>query len=277
MISAQKKLLVTGGSGDLGRVLCQRAAAAGCQVTATYLSRPERITAGTPYCIDLSDPFAVQTLCETLRPDVIIHTALTAPPSHIIGAARTLHDSSQHIAARCITISSDMVFDGTTPPYREDTPPSPLTDYGRAKVELEAIGRASENSCVVRTSLIYDFERGNKQVDWLLSEIAQGKRCRLFVDEYRSAIWVVNLADVLLELAENDVTGILNVGGPQTISRYALGQAILGVLGYDPATHIEPTSQVGTGRPPDLTMDVSRARHVLATPLLTAAEAASQR
>jgi len=126
---------------------------------------------------------------------------------------------------------------------------------------------------VVRTSLIYDFEPGNRQVGWMLDKIARGERCQLFWDEYRSPIWAANLADALLELVNSDADGILNVAGPSRMSRLELGQGILRALGYNPDQHIERASQEGTNRPRDLTLDVSKAQKMLRTPLTSFEEA----
>jgi dTDP-4-dehydrorhamnose reductase len=195
-----KRLLITGGSGDLGRPLSQLAVAAGHAVWVTYLRRPERIKAGQPIRLDLNDKNAVQAALDRLQPDVIIHTAVQQDGAdqreQIVNSAAYLCALSGP-ATRRILLSTDMVFDGQQAPYRDDDPPSPLSVYGRAKAETEAMG-----DCVVRTSLIYDFERGNRQVDWLLDTIARGERCRLFRDEFRSPIWAVNLAEALLELAD---------------------------------------------------------------------------
>jgi dTDP-4-dehydrorhamnose reductase len=267
------KLLITGGSGDLGRVFSQRAAAAGYEVTAAYLSRPDRVAAGRPIRLDLCDLSAVADALDHLQPDAIIHTAVTVgladPRRQIPDAARNLKRyADQAHDVRLILLSSDMVFDGSRPPYREDDPPSPLTAYGEGKAELETLG-----GCIVRTSLIYDFEPGNKQVDWLLDRIAKDERCPLFHDEFRSPIWVINLADALLELLTVRDEGILNVAGPQRMNRLDLGRGILQALGYDPDEHVKATSQAGTGRPADLTLDVSKAQRLLNTPLLTFDEA----
>ncbi|SRR5581483_12012627 len=268
------KVLITGASGDLGRVLSQRAVAAGYDVTSVYLSRPERVVAGQPLRLDLCDGEAVRTALERLEPDVIIHTAVVQnipdPRQPIVSAARNL-DRLRSRHTRLVVVSSDMVFDGTQAPYREDAPVSPVSLYGEAKAQAEQFG-----DCVVRTSLIYDFAPGNRQVDWLLERIGRGERCRLFVDEFRSPIWAANLADALLELATQPIGGILNVAGPECMSRLELGRALLEALGYDPKLHIEPTSQAGTGRPPDLTLDVGKARALLTTPLLTFAGARLQ-
>ena len=261
------RLLITGGSGDLGRVLSKRAVAAGFDVSVTFLSRPERIIAGEPVRLDLCDPAAVRQALDQIRPDIIIHTALDQrlpdPRQQIVGMARHL-DEMRAPDSRLITLSSDMVFDGSRPPYRDDDPPAPLTAYGQAKAETEGLG-----DCVVRTSLIYDFEPGNKQVDWLLGKIARREKCPLFWDEYRCPMWAVNLADALLELATNGATGILNVAGPQRMSRLELGRGLLDTMGYSADEHVEIVSQAGTGRPPDLTLDVSKAQRLLKTPSLT--------
>jgi dTDP-4-dehydrorhamnose reductase len=266
-----KRLLITGGSGDLGRPLSECAVAAGREVWVTYWRRPERIKAGQPIQLNLNDHDAVRAVLDRLQPDVIIHTAVwqDSPDQReqIISSAVYLCQWSSP-ETRLILLSTDMVFDGQKAPYRDDDPPSPLSAYGQAKAETESMG-----DCVVRTSLIYDFERGNKQVDWMLDAIAGGERCRLFRDEFRSPIWAVNLGEALLELADSDFRGVLNVAGPRRMSRLELGRGLLEALGYPPDDHVESVSQAGTGRPPDLTLDVSQAQALLKTPLLTFEEA----
>jgi len=265
-----KRILITGGSGDLGRVLTERAVAVGYEVAATYLNHPERIRAGEPVYIDLCDTTAVQKLLDNLTPNAIIHTALNQDvpdPQHIVQAAKNLH-TLRRPGTRLIVMSSDMVFDGTHAPYDEDAQPAPLSPYGRAKAVSEQYG-----DLVVRTSLIYAFESPNKQIDWLLDRVTKGFKCRLFSDEFRSPIWVVTLADALIELIDSDRRGILNIAGPQSLSRLELGWKLLEALGYDPEPYIDVVSQARLGRPPDLTMNVSRALRLLRAPLLTIDEA----
>lgn len=265
-----KKLLITGGSGDLGRILSQRALVAGYEVTVTYLTRPERITAGKALKLDLCDKQAVQTALDTLQPEIIIHTALSLtvanPRQQIVSAAYHLSKLADK-STRLIFLSTDMVFDGMRPPYRDDDPPSPTTAYGQAKAEMEMMA-----DHVVRTSLIYDFAAGNRQIDWMLEKIGKGERCRLYGNEFRSAIWVVNLADALLEMVNGKIKGILNVAGPKPMNRLELGRSLLKVLGYDPDQHTE-SAQAGPERQPNLTLDVSKAQMSLKTPLLTFEEA----
>lgn len=267
-----KHLLVTGGSGDLGSVLCERAIAAGWTVTTTYLSHPEKVRAGTPVYCNLTDPEAVRRLIEESAPDVIVHSAITElSPNYEMatGIAADLLWRYTPNTARLILLSSDMVFDGKAAPYTEAAPTNPLTPYGRAKAHMEK----SAPGLIVRTSLIYDFDVRNKQVSWMIAKLRKGERLRLFTDELRSPIWAVDLANALLTLAEHDVSGILNVSGPQRMSRYALGRGLLVALGYDADAYIDTASQVGSGRPPDLTLDITRAQTLLERPLLSFTQA----
>lgn len=268
----RKKILITGGSGDLGRVLSQRAVAAGHEVTATYLTHKDRLSAGTPLQLDLCNREAVEKALDAVKPEIIIHTALALgvpnPRHQIVTAAYHLSKLTPR-GTQLIFLSTDMVFSGQGAPYRDDDPPSPITPYGQAKAEMEMMA-----DHVVRTSLIYDFARGNKQIDWMLERIERGEKVKLYNDELRSPIWVVNLADVLLELVGSIFSGILNVAGPQPLSRYDLGVGLLRAAGVDVA-NVEASSAAGTGRQPNLTLDVSKAQVLLKTPLLTLDQAAA--
>lgn len=266
-----KKLLVTGGSGDLGRSVCELATARGYQVSATYLYRPERIKAGTPVRLDLTDREAVKIAIESVQPDAVIHTA--NPPLNAPNLRQSIVSAAYHLSNFCpknvrlILLSTDMVFDGMSAPYADDDPPSPLSTYGQAKAEMEMM-----SDYVVRTSLIYDFAAGNKQADWMLDKLAKNEPLRLFRDEIRSAIWVDNLAEAIIELVESPMfKGVLNVAAPNGVSRLELGKRILTALGHAEAP-VEVVSQAHTGRPANLTLDVQKAQLLLKTRLLTLEE-----
>ncbi|CAG0994246.1 dTDP-4-dehydrorhamnose reductase [Anaerolineae bacterium] len=270
-----KRILVTGGSGDLGRVLCRRAGALGWEVAAAYLTHANRIIAGVPIQVDLTDRDALNEVIDQVRPDVVFHTAV--PPITTPNLRQAILTAAYNLSRLCpkttrlIFLSSDMVFDGTRPPYKDDDPPSPLSVYGQAKAEMEMIGDQ-----VVRTSLIYDFQAGNKQVDWMLEKINRGETVKLYADEYRCPIWVETLAEALIELSESMFKGILNIASPEPMTRLELGWKILEAMGKDPEVHIEAISAATTGRPADLTLDVGKAQLLLKTKLLSVDEAAAQ-
>jgi len=269
-----QRLLITGGSGDLGGVLSETALNAGWNVYSTYLSHPDRIRAGNPIYCNLTEPEHVRRLFGEVVPDVVIHCAITEVSNAFetaIGIAADLLWRYMPPTARLITLSSDMVFNGRQPPYSENAPTTPLTPYGRAKARMEK----SAPGLIVRTSLIYDFDMRNKQVAWMLTKMRNSEQVRLYTDEYRSPIWAADLAAALLDLAERDEVGVLNLAGPETMSRFDLGRGLLLALGYNADNYIMPASLAGTGRPPDLTLDTTRAAMLLGRSLLTFTQAES--
>lgn len=274
-------MLVLGGSGTLGAPLCARAEARGWDVIATYVTQPDRIRAGLPVQLDLRDRAALHDLVISVAPDVIVHAAITerSGPEHdtaIRIAAQHVADIAVERTIRLVALSTDLVFDGGAPFYDEDSPlcPSSNNPYAQAKADMErTISARYPAALIVRTSLIYDFDPTNAQVVWMLRAIERGETLRLFTNQMRCPIWVANLADALLELAAMDVAGVLHVVGPQLISRYALGVALLDALGYDAARHVEAARAPDTA-PRALHLSVERARALLKrTPLLAVAQA----
>jgi dTDP-4-dehydrorhamnose reductase len=273
-----KKLLITGASGDLGGPLSELAARH-TDVVGTYHMN-SHTGGGRAEQLDLRDPDAVRRLIEHFQPDVILHTAISdrAPSSSIPIAARNLVDAVHGLDIRLIALSTDMVFDGTAPPYSEYALPTPLSDYGRAKVQSEAIYRESgANFVIIRTSLIYDFTENNRQISWMLERIREGKRVPLFVDEFRSPVHVWNLGAALLELSASNFTGTLNIAGPEALSRHEYGVHLLTALGCDVHAHVEQVkaSEIAPHRPRNLSLDISLAQSVLTTRLLSVGDAAA--
>lgn len=275
-----KRLLITGASGNLGRPLSHLASRnSDCELYAAYFHNSD-VGGGREIQLDLRDSGAVSDMMQKIRPEVVIHCAASDQSSDMVAtnrsAAINLAEACRSIGARLLALSTDMVFDGRMPPYSEESPPAPLSDYGRVKAENEtALLELRERCLVVRTSLIYDFSPANRQIAWMIEHIEAKRPVRLFVDEIRHPIWAWNLAEALLELAASDVYGLIQVAGPQPLSRYEYGCVLLAALGHSPDGLVEGVyaAEIAPDRPRDLTLDLSRARAVLKTPLLTIQEA----
>lgn len=270
------RLLITGGSGDLGRPLSALAAQYG-ETHSTYLTHPDT-GGGDPIRLDLRDRDAVLATVDRLHPEAIIHTAVSdrSPAVDVVCAARNIAEAACRAGARLVALSTDMVFDGMAPPYSEQSPPSPLSDYGRAKAEGEQVWLTSGAGCViVRTSLIYDFDVRNRQVSWMIDRIGRGEMVPLFADEIRNPVYAPNLSAALLELAAAPFRGVIHIAGPEPMSRLAYGSLLLEAFGYDAARHVQAVkaAEVAPQRPRDLTLDLSLAGNVLQTRMLNLREA----
>jgi len=267
-------LLITGGSGYLGRRLIALAVGR-WQITATYFCHPLHGDGFIATRMDVRDAGQVAALMAQVRPDVVIHTAYTTESEEamqrvIIQGTRHVAQAAMGIGARLIHLSTDVLFDGRRGHYTEDDPPSPITPYGRAKAIAEAIVAAeASDAVIVRTSLITGFDPPDPRTRWVLDSLREGREIRLFTDEFRCPVWVTTLAQALLELAELDYRGVLNVAGDQVLTRYEIGVRLARFFGLDPAG-ITPAlaAESGLVRPLDCSLDLGLARRLLRTPLL---------
>jgi dTDP-4-dehydrorhamnose reductase len=268
-------MLVIGGSGYLGGWVI-RLACADWDVSATYLSHAADETGIHWRQLDMRDEAAVKALVDGVRPQVVIHTAALNPGQggdfDAVNGAGTRHVAcaAAGVGARLIHLSTDVLFDGQKGNYVEEDPPNPITPYGRSKaLAEEAVLASSAEAVVVRTSLIYGWRpRADRNTRQVMDALAAGRPVRLFTDEVRCPVWVESLAAALIELASLSFTGVLHVAGAQALSRYEFGVRLLRFHGVDPALALPALSHdSGLTRPLDCTLDCSRARALLQTPL----------
>jgi len=235
-------LHITGATGYLGSELARRSPGASI----------ERV--------EIRDEQALRTLFERVRPDVVLHTAYRqeGPDAWAVtvDGAENVAGGAAGVGARLVHLSTDVVFDGRKgAPYVEDDPPSPVTEYGRAKAEAEArVAAAHPNALLVRTSLIYGGTTPSKH-----EHAAFDPANAFYTNERRSPVQVGDLAAALLELAEQPLSGPLHVAGADAVSRAELAELI---AGRPVATALAPLD-----RPLDCTLDSSLAGTLVRTRL----------
>ncbi|MBI4640058.1 MAG: SDR family oxidoreductase [Candidatus Tectomicrobia bacterium] len=284
MIHQRLKVLVTGASGFIGmniaRYLKERSIVMG-----TYFNHPYTMMDIPMLSLDLRDGRALAMMVFEMRPYAVVHCAALTDAEFCeknralaslinVEGTRRLARVARDIGARMIYLSTDLVFNGEKGWYREDDPVSPVQMYGETKVRgEEAIMEEHDNAAILRVGLVYGSSplETRSASEWPLHEIQQGRTPTLFTDQFRTPTSALNIARVVGELLDHSFTGILHVAGPDRMSRYEFGCALLEAYGVS-LSRIKPGSiedlpSVST-RPRDSSLNTDLARSLLKTPLL---------
>jgi dTDP-4-dehydrorhamnose reductase len=263
------RVLITGGAGLLGSTLIARAPA-GVELHATQRTRP--VSGAAAHVIELSDQRATAALLREVAPDLVIHTAYSqsSPERDVWWATESLALACRDTGTPLVHLSSDVVFDGEHAPYSEDDEPAPVHLYGRMKAFAERFVRAQlPDAAIVRTSLIVREHPMDPASAWLVNALRCGEPVRLYVDELRCPISVVDLADQLWELAllpAERRASVWHLAGPEAVSRYTLGMFLAWWQGID-LNAVKPgySRDSPAPRPRDLRLLTTRADRELRT------------
>jgi dTDP-4-dehydrorhamnose reductase len=263
-----KTLLVTGAAGFLGWEVCTRAVSEGYRVYGLVHSSRDVAPGTEPHVCDLGDPAAVIRMIDDLAPQGIVHLAAVAEPNRCeqhpvssmlvnVDASRTLAAVAAEAGIRLVFTSTDLVFGGDRAPYSEGDPVAPVNEYGRQKAAAEhAVLASCPDASVCRMPLMYG--RGGPVSGSFLrsfcATLREGRPLRLFIDEYRTPVSGRDAAGGLLRVL-NEGQGVYHLGGPERVSRYAFGLAMVEVFGFE-VSLLEPV-QLG-----DIAMAAPRAADV---------------
>lgn len=240
-------------------------------VAATHHTATPTTSVAVWHRLDLRDGGdAVAALIGILRPRAVVNAAYVQGGDHLepvtARAPGAMAVAAREIGARFVHVSTDVVFDGTTDrPYTEDDTPSPVHDYGRAKLESERrVAAAHPDAVIVRTSLLY----GDRNDPGPQVRLATEPDITFFDDEYRNPLACDSLAAACLELADRpDIAGVLHVAGADTVDRYTFARLVAPMVDVDPTTLHSGPSPAGSTRPRHCPLDSSRARALLRTDL----------
>ncbi|NOX96618.1 MAG: NAD(P)-dependent oxidoreductase [Nitrospirae bacterium] len=276
------RLLVTGASGFLGWNICTVTSKT-WKVFGTAFSTPATIPNVNIVNVDLTDFRALKRLFHDVRPDAVIHAAAAANPNfcqtHRTESYKINVDTSFNIAGLCadgnipcVFVSTDLVFDGLNPPYRETDPVCPVNVYGEQKVSAEEkIRKSFPRTVVCRMPLMFGHS-GTTSTSFLqpmLRAMRKGRELHLFTDEFRTPISAKTAVSGLL-LALRKTPDILHLGGNERISRYDFGRLVAGVFRIENAK-LTPCREkdivMAAPRPPDVSLDNSKASRLGFSPL----------
>lgn len=236
------KILVTGGTGQLGHAL-QRLAPEEHSIVAFGSSE-----------LDVTDRDSVCRRFYDTAPGLVIHSAAmtnvdgcetepeTAHRINVDGTANVI-DAAREIGARVAYISTNYVFDGeANTPYREDDRTNPISVYGHTKLEAELLAKQETNSMVVRTAMLYD-ESGRNFVNTMLRLGESQPRLVGVDDQFGNPTYAGDLAEAMFALIATGATGTFHLVNEGVTSWYGWALELFRLTGNEveidpiPASH----------------------------------------
>lgn len=269
-------VLVTGGSGQLGRALLESSGAHPELIMHFYDRKG----------LDITDPGSIAKALDNCQPDLVINTAAytavdkaeSEPDIAFLINEKgpgLLAEATKASGIPLVHISTDYVFHNEIRrPLREDDPTDPVGVYARSKRlgEIEALVK-NDRSFVVRTSWVYGVH-GHNFVKTMLRLGTQGRELKVVNDQTGSPTNAHDLAGALLDLAQKISSGempggIYHYSNLGQTSWYGFASRIFELAGMDVSVSAIPTTEYPTPaeRPAWSVLDCSKIGEYLNGPI----------
>ncbi len=249
------RIFLTGAAGFLGWNFARYFLERDTEVVGTWhRDPPETGALSRSFRIDLASPMAQFPFNET-RPEAVIHCAalstrrdceadpLRARAVNVDASLRLAKSAREH-GARFVFISTDLVFDGSDAPYREEDAVSPISLYAETKAEAErAVLSGNPESYIIRTALMYGNGPGGKPgsfLKWTVGALRTGEPLSLYENQYRTPLYAPDVPRLIALLLTRDAApGIYHAAGPDRLSRLEIGRRVAVAFNL-PDRHIIP-------------------------------------
>lgn len=208
------KYLITGVSGQLGFDIKRELLAQNV--------KEENILALTHEEMDITNRETVMNVIVNYKPDVIFHCAAytavdkaeenqeLAELVNVVGT-KNIVDASLKIGAKLLYTSTDYVFDGKKEGlYTENDLVNPQNIYGKTKYLGEEEVKRNPKHFITRISWVFG-ENGNNFVKTMLKLADKYQELNVVDDQVGSPTYTVDLAKLLVNMAEKDSYGIYHI------------------------------------------------------------------
>lgn len=274
LLGGKKRVLLTGASGLLGRQV-MKLLKSKYEIRGLYSTRQlEGLV-----CADLLNEGEIENQFTEFHPDVVIHCAAERRPDVChqnkdkskqlnVNVTKSIAEACQRNNAWLINISTDYVFNGTSPPYQTDDKTDPLSDYGEQKKEGEDHCRTScPSSATVRVPLLFgpiEYVKESAVTNLYLELRKEGVK-DIDHDQLRYPTYTCDVARVIEKMLEvhfsgKQLSGIYHWQAEEQLTKYDMVQKIAGLFEL-PATedHIRQCmTPPAVPRPHDSRLDCSR-------------------
>ncbi|KAI6107607.1 hypothetical protein EDD17DRAFT_1882790 [Pisolithus thermaeus] len=259
-----KRVLITGASGVLGSAVYDAFRAGPHTVLGLAHSR----AVGNLVRADLTQADDTRRVLEEFKPDWVVHCAAERRPDVAekdpegvtklnVDVPRQLAMLAKDLHFTLVYISTDYVFDGSSPPYHPWSEPNPLQLYGKSKRdgEIAVLSVDSATVIVLRVPVLYGPAPKNSDsaVNILLDVVEDQSGKKYKMDHYatRYPTNVLDIASFLVRLSDLDkpLPRIIHYSAPEPFTKYEMCLIFAKILGL-PHQHIVPDDSPPSGATP---------------------------
>jgi UDP-glucose 4-epimerase len=226
-------ILITGGSGFIGRKLAERLAALGGNVHAMDLQPGINAATGVVFHkADITDPFKVAKTVAEINPEMIVHLAASLDRKWDID---TIHRSLDVNVGGLMNLFSALVKTGSArsvivsgtaeeygnnkTPFREDMRENPVSAYSFSKASATHLCQFITDVydlpvTVLRPTIAYGpGQQGNMFLPSLITRLLQGKKFEMTLGEQtRDFLYIDDLIEAYVLAGLKQRSGIYNIG-----------------------------------------------------------------
>ena len=221
------RILITGAFGQLGRAL-YKTLSSSHKVTLTGKVLPKNAIG---LKMDIQDKLNIQQIIELVRPEIIINLAALTNVDECeknIAFAREVNIGGIINLCDCfngkiIQISTDYVFNGEKGPYVEDDKVSPISVYGKTKLDAERIVMNNNpNNLVLRTNVLYDYINHTNAsfLNWIINSLKNDNPIKVVTDQINNPTWTYSFSDIINISIAKELNGLFHWGDADFLSRF---------------------------------------------------------
>ncbi|KAK2997816.1 hypothetical protein RJ639_025291, partial [Escallonia herrerae] len=258
------------------------------QVLSTYSIFMVQPAIRTPHVVINCAALSIPRACE-MDPTAALSINV---PSALISCRRFIN----------IDVNAISVYEGTKSFYKEDDETLAVNVYGKTKVAAEQfISVNYPNFTILRSSIIFGPQTVSPvpkslPIQWIDSVLAKGNKVDFFHDEFRCPVYVKDVVNIIWRLTNSWISGyerflkapknssrripgvkcrrkndskqmqmqmLLNVGGPDRISRVQMAEAVAYYKGYNTSLIKSVSASSvrvdrGVKSPADISMDITK-------------------
>jgi S-adenosylmethionine synthetase len=260
------KILITGGSGLVGRYLIELLEQKNIEYISTYNSRLSK----NGFNLDFSNENTIDSFFKEQQPTICINCIVQRYTDICEKDWNMTYEININIVDRLtrvckkyniyfIHLSTDYVFDGKVPPFFPESLPNPLQNYGISKLISELRVKSNiDNYTIIRVPVLYtdSAENLSENAVTLIGKSVLNKVKNIKEDDLsiRRPVYIPDLCNFIIRFINSPEYGIFHFYNPyDKVTKYKISKIIAEYLNtsYNHITPVKDTSINFAARPYD--------------------------